>query len=555
MRRVAVITAAALAAVFLCVTITLPPRPGVTAGTVSDDVRSRTIAGAFHVHSTRSDGSGDVDAIAAAASRAGLRFVVMTDHGDATRPVDPPAYRSGVLVVDAVEISTNGGHYIALDMAAAPYPLGGEADAVVEDVARLGGFGVAAHPQSPKVELAWRDWSAPIGGIEWLNMDSEWRDESRTRLATVAASYPFRRGPAIASLLDRPEQVLARWDTELAKRTIVGLAGHDAHGGLLEGGGGGVRAALGIPSYEASFQTFAIRAVVGQQLTGSAVDDARLLVEAIRRGRVFTAIDAVAGPAFVDYRATAGTGRASMGETIPFEREARLTVQSTVPVGGRLVLLRGGAQVAETTNGELSVVVNEPGAYRVEVRAPAAPGTPPVPWLLTNPIYLRGQAGDSGSRPPALVVLRDVRGDVRLEKDPRSTATASSSEGRLTLDYALASGERTSQYAALAMAMPQPATDANALVFDVRARAPMRISVQLRFDALGGARWVRSVYASPDVTRVVVPFSRFVPVSGASAAPSFASASSILFVVDLTNAAPGQTGAFDITNLALVAVR
>ena len=56
------------------------------------------VFGAYHVHSARSDGSGTPDEIAAAAARAGLRFVILTDHGDATRAPDPPAYRHGVLV-------------------------------------------------------------------------------------------------------------------------------------------------------------------------------------------------------------------------------------------------------------------------------------------------------------------------------------------------------------------------------------------------------------------------------------------------------------------------
>ena len=60
-----------------------------------------------------------------------------------------------MLVIDAVEISTNGGHYVALDMRAAPYPLGGEAVAVVEDVARLGGFGDSRAPRFGKGRAAW----------------------------------------------------------------------------------------------------------------------------------------------------------------------------------------------------------------------------------------------------------------------------------------------------------------------------------------------------------------------------------------------------------------
>ncbi|MCY3846760.1 MAG: PHP domain-containing protein, partial [Acidobacteria bacterium] len=114
------------------------------------------VRGALHVHSVWSDGSGTVPEIAAAAHRAGLDFVVLTDHGDGTRPPAPPAYRSGVLCLDGVEISTDGGHYMALGLPQAPYPLGGDAAGVVEDVARLGGFGIVAHPASPKPELAWR---------------------------------------------------------------------------------------------------------------------------------------------------------------------------------------------------------------------------------------------------------------------------------------------------------------------------------------------------------------------------------------------------------------
>ena len=105
------------------------------------------------MHSDRSDGSGSVEAVAAAASRAGLAFVIFTDHGDGTRTPDDPVYRSGVLCIDAVEINTAGGHYIALGLPATPYPLAGDAAAVVEDVRRLGGFGIAAHPGSAKRDL------------------------------------------------------------------------------------------------------------------------------------------------------------------------------------------------------------------------------------------------------------------------------------------------------------------------------------------------------------------------------------------------------------------
>ena len=105
-----------------------PMPPGVTAVPVR---------GAIHIHTRRSDGdgTGTVDEVAAAAAAAGLKFIILTDHGDATREVDAPQYRGGVLAIDAVEISTDGGHVVALGLARSPYPLAGEPRDVLDDVA------------------------------------------------------------------------------------------------------------------------------------------------------------------------------------------------------------------------------------------------------------------------------------------------------------------------------------------------------------------------------------------------------------------------------------
>ena len=108
------------------------------------------VRGAYHVHTRRSDGTGTVEDVAAAAGRAGLDFVILTDHGDGTRTPDPPRYVGSVLVIDAVEISTRGGHYAALGLRAPGAVPPGRAVRrdVVEDVARLGGVGFVTHPDS-----------------------------------------------------------------------------------------------------------------------------------------------------------------------------------------------------------------------------------------------------------------------------------------------------------------------------------------------------------------------------------------------------------------------
>src|SRR5688572_9001851 len=146
-------TAAIAAAVFLCLAIVavvlLPPRQREASAGQS----ANGWLGAFHVHSVASDGGGTRDEIARAAAAANLQFVILTDHGDGTTEPAVPEYLHGVLVLTGVEITTSRGHYAAFGLARAPYPLGGPPAAVIEDVERLGGFGVAAHPDSPKVDL------------------------------------------------------------------------------------------------------------------------------------------------------------------------------------------------------------------------------------------------------------------------------------------------------------------------------------------------------------------------------------------------------------------
>ena len=302
--------AAVLAAAFLFLVIPLPARPIALPASPS---KPPAAVGSFHVHTNRSDGSGSPDAAAAAAARTGLNFIILTDHGDGTRKPDPPQYRAGVLVIDAVELSTQAGHYIAIGLPQAPYPLRGEARDVAVDVRRLGGFGVVAHPDSAKPGLRWHDWEARFDAMEWLNADTEWRDEPRMHLVRALARYPFRPAETLASLLDRPDTTLDRWDALAAKRPVVALAGADAHAraGWMDDDVTGYRRGwfLRIPSYDASFRTFAIYVTLDRPLTKDAVADAAQIIAALERGAVYSAVAAVAAPAALEFFATVGDRR------------------------------------------------------------------------------------------------------------------------------------------------------------------------------------------------------------------------------------------------------
>ena len=532
--------AAVLAAAFLFLLLPLPPRPiRLTASSTT-----ATAVGSFHVHTNRSDGSGSPDDVAAAAARAGLHFIVLTDHGDGTRKLELPQYRSGVLVIDGVELSTEGGHYIAIGMAQAPYPLRGEARDVVEDVKRLGGFGIVAHPDSAKPALQWHGWDAPFDALEWLNADTEWRDENRSQLLRALVRYPFRPAETLASLLDRPDRTLERWDTLTQQRPVVALAGADAHAraGWMDDDANGYTRGwfLRIPSYEASFRTFAIRVPLERSLANDATADAEAIISALRTGRVYSAIDAIAAPAAFEF-STSGT---------------TFTVRANASSGGTIVLRKDGRIASQHPLPELTFDSRgENGTYRVEVYLSNAPGDPPVPWIVSNPIYVRptGWGRMSPAVDPAVptITLSVQGGPWHVETDGASTAQVSQTEppkGPAEFSYRLAD-RASGQYAALVIGVGKALTERTHLALRANAQQPMRISIQARHPR-SGERWQKSVYLDAQVRDVIVPFTEMSPV-GNSGAFDPSQSDTVLFVVDRTNTNPGTAGRFTIHDLRI----
>ena len=554
--RTVVLAAAALAAAFLFLVLPLPARPVILSPPSS---RVPTASGSFHIHTNRSDGSGSPDEVAAAAARSGLNFIVLTDHGDGTRAPDPPRYRSGVLAIDAVELSTDGGHYIAIGLPQAPYPLRGEARDVVDDVRRLGGFGIVAHPDSAKPSLRWTDWNAPFDAMEWLNADTEWRDEGTTQLARALIRYPFRPAETLASLLDRPDAALARWDSLTQKRQVVALAGVDAHAraGWMDDDATGYRGSwfVKLPSYETSFRTFSIRLNLNHALRTDAAADAAEILSALKAGRVYSAVDALAGPPALEFRTKNGESTNYMGEVI--ERGGTFVATTSVAAGGVIVLRKDGQIVAEHPLPEVTFdSKGEEGTYRAEVHLSNVPGEPPVPWIVSNPIYVRRQQG-WGSAPsiapqPPAITLSVQGGPWHIEKDDATTAQVSQPtppQGPVTFTYRLAGGERGGQHAALAIAVGKALTERTHLAFRAYASRPLRVSVQARHPGTGD-RWKRSIYLDAEPRDAVVRFADMTPV-GSSGAFDPALADTLLFVVDATNTLPGTDGSFSVEHLRI----
>ncbi len=581
MKRFLTLTAALVAAVAVLVALSLPPRrlalPADADGTVP---------GILHVHTNRSDGRLSPDEVAAAAARAGLKFVVFTDHGDATRPPDPPQYRSGVLCLDGVEISTSGGHYIALDMPTAPYPLAGEPRDVIEDVRRLGGFGIVAHPDSPKPELQWREWNGPFDGIELVNPDTTWRVwaqqaarssnapsdvrwRARRVLATSLLVYPVRPAETIARLLQvtppaigSPDAV-RQWTDIAARRRVVASAGIDAHANLaLRGDPSDNGFSLPFPGYEASFGVMSVHMATDRPFSGDAAADAKALMRAIRNGHLYVAIDGVAGPASFDFAATNERGTVHAGDEIAVGGPVTLRIKSNAP-STFTTTVWSGSRVLSGDHHEPQFTVAapaDPAVYWVEIRSTGR--SDPITWLRSNPIYVRGLTAPPAApaRPPATATRSIFDGRAldgwRAEHDALSAGVAEPAEivgGReIRFRYGLAGGDPTGQFSALVYDVPANRFVADRLAFTARGERPMRISVQLRGGDGVVDRWQRSVYLDAFDREQTIVFDDFQPV-GTTHTPRAPRThiTSIMFVVDTTNSKPGASGRLWIKSAAL----
>lgn len=547
LRRLVLTTAALVAAVVAYAAVTAPPKRLTFPAPASKAV----VSGAYHVHTTRSDGAFTPDQAADAARQANLQFVILTDHGDLSRAPDPPRYVNGVLVIDAAEISVVEGHVVALGIAsAAPYRLGGEARDVIEDIHRLGGFAIVAHPDSPRPDLRWRAPGTNGGrgaqagdlsgadGMEWLNADSEWRDE-RARILQTVINFPMRPSESLARLMSKPAASLRRWDALTRRRPVVGLGATDAHG-------------LAGRYYSQIFGSMAQTVELPAPWSGNAATDAAHLLDALRNGRTWTVISGFAGPAVAHLTARAGDAAAVMGGTLQAAADEPIEISATIDLASqaRVSLWHNDREIASGFGGASYHGPADAGAYRAEATLTGFA----IPWIVTNPIYVAVPPPPvvSALRPAALVADDVVKhltpgGEWAVEHGPSSGGSIDrDADQTLRFKFHVGTERPGLEFSALAASMGDPSESFDRIEFVGSASAPMRVLVQFRLPGgVDGERWSRSVYLDPTPRAITVRMTEVTPVGFTpvpTRRPVVARVRSILFVLDTLNTAPGTGG-------------
>jgi hypothetical protein len=547
-------------------------KPLAVSGSAPDDGYTR-VRGVVHVHTTLSDGGGTPQDVAAAAKRAGLQFVAITDHNNLdAKPFE--GYHDGVLVLVGSEISTaSSGHIVGLGLREDPaFRFSGDPDDALDDVHLLGGAAFAAHPLSARPDFRFSAWDRPgPWGLELINGDSQWRAAGWGRLLRTAALYGLNSRYALLGSLTAPDATLAQWDRLLASRAVPGIAGADAHDRVVIRKNQGVR----FPSYESVFGLAVNHVLLDRPLSGDAGADGRAIVEALARGRLYVGLDALAPANGFSFTAESPAGRATMGDTIAADPAPRLRAGGPMPAGAYLRLLHDGRTIAQW-EGALDGPAPGPGVYRVEVRVPGRD----VPWVISNPIAVfppaEAQARATRSAwptpPPApasklIVDAFDGSSSFAAEFDPSSAmetpvvvaAAGADGGGAARLAFRLGHpGEgRPHVWCALVSRQARDLSGATGLTFDVKADGVYRVWVQVRDENPASADdatewWFTSVRPEPAWRRVAVPFARLRSINPRTDGRlDLDKVRQLVFVLDEAAVKPGTAGTVWLDNLGL----
>lgn len=339
-----------------------------------------------HCHSTFSDGTGTVPEIAAAAARAGVDAVLLTDHDSLeARRQGHERWHGPVLVCVGEEVSPRGrNHLLAFGIQDEIDHEGLSPAQVVQAVADAGGLCFLAHPFSQGSQRFRRP------GMPWTDLDCDgytgielWSfvTDGAEAVRSIPELLRFLAAPARA-VSGPPARNLNGWDRLLTRgRPLVAIAGVDAHqvGVRVRG-----RVPLRLMAYHRSFSHLRTHVLVDRSLTGESERDRDAVYAALRAGRCYLAMDSLAPAGGFSLWAQGPNGRSQMGGQAP---AVGTTLHVQAPRPARLRLLRDGRLAASVQGTELQHDVEGPAVYRAEALLHAY-GRERT-RIVSNPIYVR----------------------------------------------------------------------------------------------------------------------------------------------------------------------
>jgi hypothetical protein len=331
------------------------------------------VQGVYHIHTTFSDGRKPLEKVVAAASRQGLDFIILTDHGNPNRAsLAGQGWKGDLLVLAGSELSVSRGHLVALDFRPPDGTFAQNAEEAAQEVAAAGGFTVIAHPFS-KTRWSWGGF-AGYAGIEIVNSNSMIK---RNFFRAIPYLPTLLLSPRIFLLktLERPSQCLRKWDEMGSTQAVYGYFSADAH-----------------LAYETLFSCFRLHVLLEEPLAREFGRARAQVFKSLRRGAFYCAVDSARPASGFTFWLESQGGRFPMGSAVPLTPSSRmqLRAKAAFPFAVQTHLLRDGEVVLRSEEPEISFPSERPGVYRIEIYLQGgSPLARDFPWIISNPIYLR----------------------------------------------------------------------------------------------------------------------------------------------------------------------
>jgi hypothetical protein len=379
-----------------------------------DDVRTL-----LHVHSAFShDSRGTLEEIVAAAKETGVRVILFSEHPASHYDYVNDGHRGlrdGVLLIPGAE--TRG--FLAYPRRSIQNQKADTPQAFSDLVRSADGLVFLCHLEERM------DWEiAELTGSEIYNTHADFKDELkfaaalRSPLALFTLMGAVKQYPqeVFGALLDYPADYLKRYDQLCQKSPHTGVSANDSHHNqafrakVTDDGKVLLEDALGKKLAELDPQKIApLKLLVSGKQPGDLILDLDLdpyarsfghvsthlllpevseaaVWQALRWGRAYVAFDWIADPSGFVYCAEMGEQSWPIGSQVPAADGFRLRAEA--PLEGRFKLVRDGEVIHDAEGGSLDFPVEQGGVYRVEVWLTLAGEA--RPWILTNPIYVRG---------------------------------------------------------------------------------------------------------------------------------------------------------------------
>lgn len=348
----------------------------------------REYLGVIHVHSSIGGHSyGSFEDIKTAAAANELDFVVMTEHISTSRDTFGKSIEgehNGVLFISGNEVGiANDNRFLVIegfrDLAeTGRLPM----KEFLERVQTPERLALTSHPEKG-------DHNNTTDGIEVFSLHNSAMEMSKPHFVYDAIwsfwGYP---GLTYARHFKRPDRNLALFDRISADRRISLFAGTDAHSNVGFQVGGTTEDPsfeLIIDKYEMMFGIVRNHVLLKEEtpISRSAV------LDAIRSGKSFVGLDVLGNTRGFGLMVVSASDQAVMGDELEFSDDLKL--KSIAPQPARFVVFRNGKKFYESPDSRsIEINLKDKGIYRVEVYRDNL-GAPfdAVPWIISNPIYIR----------------------------------------------------------------------------------------------------------------------------------------------------------------------